>query len=148
MKRYIFAAVFISLIAGGALSVKAQRSEHARAEIARLVNLQRNRPLVLDANLSAIAQARANDMVARGYFDHVSPEGKRFWHDLKAQRYYYGTAAENLASGYSTDKQIVQGWMGSSGHRANIVNPRFTRTGIGIAGKGRRVVIVQLFVGP
>jgi uncharacterized protein YkwD len=94
--------------------------------------------------LELTAQAHAEDMVARNFFSHVSPDGKTLEDRLTAQHYYdqfYEThcncrifAAENIAKGYQDAKEVVQGWMDSPGHRQSLLNPNYTWIGIGLAG--------------
>jgi uncharacterized protein YkwD len=116
--------------------------------LVRLVNQNRTTPLTIDPALTKIAQERANDMVAKNYFSHVSPDGHRAWWFLEQHHYYYHQAGENLALDFQTNKQAVDAWMASPGHKANIVNPAFTKTGIGIAHTGKHYYIVQLFIQP
>lgn len=94
--------------------------------------------LTLDPTLVAVAQARAADLVARNYFQHTSPGGTTFEQTLIAAGYVIpGTrfsVGENLAWGQTslgTPLEVVRGWMNSPGHRANILRPRFSHTGLG-----------------
>lgn len=92
-----------------------------------------------DPTLAAVAAAKATDIVARGYFEHTTPGGVTFEQALIHAGYVVpGTrfaVSENLAWGQtylSAPLEIVRGWMGSPGHRANILDRRFTATGIGV----------------
>jgi hypothetical protein len=93
-------------------------------------NLQ---PLALDAQLTASAQAKAQDMLANQYFEHNSPSGLTPWYWIKRSGYRYIRSAENLAVHYSTAEEEQDAWMTSPSHRKNILNPDFTDTGIGLA---------------
>ncbi|HET6509383.1 MAG TPA: CAP domain-containing protein [Baekduia sp.] len=91
------------------------------------------------STLDKAADRFAGDMVARRFFDHVSPGGGTFMDRIKAAGWTPSgswTAGENIAWGtgsLSTPASIVDGWMHSPGHRANILNGAFTQIGIGIA---------------
>lgn len=84
--------------------------------------------------LARAAQAKANDMLEKGYFAHTSPEGKSPWEFIKGAGYSYITAGENLAWGFPKDcaECVEEAWMNSPGHKANIVNKHFEEIGIGI----------------
>lgn len=83
--------------------------------------------------LSYVAQQRANDMVAKGYFDHVTPTGIKFWEFMKHAGYNYSNAGENLAFQYPTVKKLMLAWTNSATHKHMIMNPKFTDVGIGLA---------------
>lgn len=91
------------------------------------------------SSLAKAADKHAADMVARRFFDHVSPGGGTFMDRIKAAGWLPSgswTAGENIAWGsgdLATPASIVDGWMHSPGHRANILNGAFTQIGIGIA---------------
>ena len=93
--------------------------------------------LVLDGTLTAIARQRANDMAAKGYFSHTSPSGETAFTLLASYNYPYKIAGENIARNNYPDSQTVDtafnGFMNSPGHRQNILEPRFTKVGIGVA---------------
>lgn len=94
-------------------------------------------PLRADPELAEVARAHSRDMFARGYFSHVTPEGKDPFDRIRAAQVTYRTAGENLALA-PTLPQAHQGLMNSLGHRANILRPAFGRVGIGIVDGGRR----------
>ena len=93
--------------------------------------------LQLDGTLSAAAAQRAQDMASRGYFAHTSPTGETAFSILDAFAYGYALAGENIARNNYPQNQSVgvamDGFMNSPGHRANILEPAFTRVGIGVA---------------
>ena len=107
--------------------------------------------LSVDSRLTAAAQAKANDIVAKKYWSHVSPTGQTAWDLIRQTGYSYQTAGENLARGFNSD-QALTAWINSPGHRANLLNARYTKTGFGYASyqqDGQEVpVIVQIFATP
>ena len=109
-------------------------------EVIRLVNeIRRERglsELSEDWELSRVARYKSEDMRDRGYFSHTSPTYGTPFEMMKSFGISYKTAGENIAKGYLSPKAVVDGWMNSSGHRANILNPSFTRIGVGYASGG------------
>lgn len=93
--------------------------------------------LQLDATLTQIARTRAQDMASKGYFSHTSPTGQTAFSLLTASGYSYSLAGENLARNNYPDGQSVSvamtGFMNSPSHRENVLEPTFTRVGIGMA---------------
>ena len=108
--------------------------------------------LTVNPTLVVAAQEKANDMAAKSYFAHTSPEGLTPWHWFSKNGYRFKYAGENLAVNFSDSAEVERAWMNSPGHRANILNGKFTEVGIAISfGKydGRDVVFVaQLFGRP
>lgn len=90
-------------------------------------------PLTPDPLLDKAAQLAANDMAAKGYFAHVSPDGKTPWYWLEQVGYQYSYAGENLAVNFSDSQDLQTAWMNSPTHFANIVKPEYTRIGFGTA---------------
>ncbi len=84
--------------------------------------------------LAISAQGRAQDMSEKQYFSHVSPEGKRLDDFLKNAHYDYAEAGENLAIGFSDANDVVDAWMKSPGHYANLVKPSYEQIGVGLEG--------------
>ncbi|MGH9459428.1 MAG: CAP domain-containing protein [Thermoanaerobaculia bacterium] len=89
-------------------------------------------PLVSDARLAAAANDRAADMIARGYFAHVDPDGTSPFVTVVRHGYRYQAVGENLAVGYRTAQAVVEEWMRSPGHRENILSPKYAEVGIAI----------------
>jgi len=89
--------------------------------------------LSLNSKLNAAAQAKANDMAARNYWSHNTPEGNPPWTFIEAQGYSYQKLGENLAAGFSSDSAAIAGWMASPPHKANLLDPAFTEVGYGFA---------------
>jgi uncharacterized protein YkwD len=123
-----------------------------RGGLLTLVNRSRGkaglRALRVSAALTRAAQAKADEMARLGYFDHNSPEGRTPWDFLAAEGYRYSDAGENLAAGWRTDEEVMRGWMGSEGHRANILSRAFQETGIGIARGAKGDLVVEMFGTP
>lgn len=83
----------------------------------------------LNGTLSNAAYNKALDMFADNYWAHTAPDGKQPWTFISEAGYAYSTAGENLAKNFSTSDGVVNGWMNSSGHRANILNTSFIDVG-------------------
>jgi uncharacterized YkwD family protein len=117
-------------------------------EVIRLVNEIRAqnglRALTYDWQLSRVARYKSDDMRRNGYFSHNSPTYGTPFQMIKSFGIGYKSAAENIAKGYSTPKAVVDGWMNSSGHRANILNPSFTHIGVGYVKDGN--IWTQMFI--
>jgi uncharacterized protein YkwD len=86
--------------------------------------------------LTRAAQGHSADMAAHDYFSHTSKDGRTFSQRIRAAGYSGGTIGENIAAGQSSASAVMRSWMGSSGHRANILNCRFTALGVGYARGG------------
>jgi len=102
-------------------------------------------PLLVEA-----AQLKANDMAARGYFSHDTPDGKTPWYWLDQVGYTYQYAGENLAVNFIESKDVTEAWMNSPSHRANIVKGNYTEIGIAVSSgmyKGRESIFVVQFFG-
>lgn len=95
------------------------------------------RPLADDTRLASAARAYCADMAARGFYSHTSPEGLEPWDRARAAGAGHRGIGENIACGQRTAAEVVEGWMNSPGHRANILKPDFTHIGVGFAGGGR-----------
>ncbi|MEU1516308.1 CAP domain-containing protein [Streptomyces sp. NPDC005811] len=110
------------------------------AEVVELTNRERTRaglrPLAVDPLLTTAAQAHCADMVARAFYSHTSPEGTQPWDRAAAAGSTRRTIGENIACGQRSAAEVVEGWMNSPGHRANILKPAFTHLGVGYAGGG------------
>ena len=90
-------------------------------------------PLKVDARLASVGLAKANDMKTNNYFSHTSPTLGSPWDMMKQAGLPVGWAGENIGKTQSVESAMA-GFMRSPGHKANIVDPRFTHVGIGIAG--------------
>jgi uncharacterized protein YkwD len=105
-----------------------------------LVNRERAkagcRAVTANASLQRAAQAHSADMAARNYFSHTSQDGRTFADRIRAAGYGGNRMAENIAAGQATAASVMQAWMSSSGHRANILNCSYTALGVGHATGG------------
>jgi hypothetical protein len=108
--------------------------------------------LLENNELNAAAQAKAEDMAAKGYFSHVGPGGEEPWAWIERSGYDYVYAGENLAVRFNDSKDVVNAWMASPTHRANIVKPQYEEIGVGIAEGmykgGPATFVVQYFGSP
>ncbi len=108
--------------------------------------------LAVNPLLERGAQMKADDMAAKGYFAHTSPEGLTPWYWFKQTGYNFVYAGENLAVRFNDSVDVERAWMNSPGHRANILNTHFTEIGVGVAQgtfEGQTVVfVVQEFGAP
>ncbi|PIR96044.1 MAG: hypothetical protein COT92_03155 [Candidatus Doudnabacteria bacterium CG10_big_fil_rev_8_21_14_0_10_42_18] len=87
--------------------------------------------LSFNSKLTAAAKAKVEDMFKNQYFEHISPDGKGPADLANASKYDYIRVGENLALGnYDNDQILVEAWMNSPGHRANILNEKFTEIGV------------------
>lgn len=100
--------------------------------------------------LKLAAQLKANDMARRGYFAHVTPDGKTPWYWIGLSGYQYEVAGENLAVHFIDSENVHRAWMNSPTHRANILRREFTEIGIATAEgeyEGRRAIFAVQFFG-
>ncbi|TVL87864.1 CAP domain-containing protein [Streptomyces sp. SAJ15] len=107
------------------------------AEVVALTNAERAAarlaPLAADPLLAVAAQAHSDDMVARDFYSHTTPEGREPWDRAAAAGCPHRGIGENIACGQRGAAEVVRGWMDSPGHRANILKPDFTHIGVGYA---------------
>ncbi|MBD2771080.1 CAP domain-containing protein [Iningainema tapete] len=104
-------------------------------EVVNLTNAQRQlvglQPLQLNFQLNNSAQAHAQDMAVRDFFDHVGSNGTGIGDRAKAAGYTYSFIGENIGAGQATAQGIVSSWMNSPGHKAQILNPNYREIGVG-----------------
>jgi hypothetical protein len=139
-------------------SVLAYATEMSPGALLSSTNAQRTAngigSLAINAALSQAAQQKANDMVARDYWSHNTPEGNQPWVFIDATGYSYKKAGENLAYGFDTSADTVNGWMNSPSHRANMLDSAFDEVGFGIANSpnyqsnGEMTVVVAMYGDP
>lgn len=107
--------------------------QEAAEAVTSLVNAARRdaglSELELDADLCAAAQARAQEIAQS--FSHTRPDGSSCFTILEEFGISYRAAGENIAMGQRTPEEVMDGWMNSNGHRANILNGTFTSIGVG-----------------
>ena len=115
----------------------------------QLVNTERAKnglgALTMNTGASKAAQVRATEIVKQ--FSHTRPNGQDPFTALKEFGVSYSAAGENIAYGYSTAQSVMNAWMNSPGHRANILNGRFTQIGIGVYQSNGVYYWTQEFIG-
>ncbi len=89
-------------------------------------------PFVYNETLAETARAHSQDMIDRDFFDHYNPDGKSPFDRMRDNGLSYSMAAENIAVGYPSPEAVVEGWMNSEGHRANILGG-CEELGVGLA---------------
>lgn len=89
-------------------------------------------PLTWNSFVAEVAQAHSVDMVERGFFAHENPDGLSPFERMTAAGIDYSRAAENIAWGYPTGAAVLDGWLSSPGHRANLENCSLTEHGVGL----------------
>ena len=160
IKKIVFAALAAAALTGaagavhldrpvqGSSSVSASiRSSSAASEVVRLTNSARGQngyaALVEDGALSEAAAVRARE-IARS-FSHTRPSGASFSSALSESGVSYLRAGENIASGQKSASEVVNAWMNSPGHRANILNSSYSRIGSASVNIDGTLYWVQLF---
>ncbi|MCE4050903.1 MULTISPECIES: SafA/ExsA family spore coat assembly protein [Bacillaceae] len=117
-------------------------------EVIRLCNIERQKaglaPLTENWELSRVARDKSMDMAQKNYFSHTSPTYGSPFDMMKAYGISYRSAGENIAKGQTTAQQVVNSWMNSSGHRANILSSSFTQIGVGYYATGHHWT--QMFI--
>ncbi len=107
----------------------------AGAEVLRLVNVERAKvgcsPVTASGALTDLATAFSDDMARRAFFDHTDPDGDTPWDRAKAAG-VSGLGGENIARGQADAEAVMQAWMDSPGHKANILNCDFKTLGVGV----------------
>lgn len=119
------------------------------AEVVRLVNIERQKaglkPLKASAQLSNVARMKSKDMADKNYFSHTSPTYGSPFDMMRQFGISYRTAGENIAKGYLSPASVMNGWMNSPGHRANILNGSFGTIGVGAYKVGNTIYWTQMF---
>ncbi len=123
------------------------------SEVERLTNIQRTNnglsALTDNPVLDSAAKEKGKDMLAKGYWAHVAPDGKEPWAFFVSAHYDYRYAGENLARDFSNAESAVNAWMASPTHRENMLSPNYKEIGIGVV-EGQlagvdTTIIVQFF---
>ena len=110
--------------------------------------------LSINSKLNNAAQAKANDMATRNYWSHNTPEGNPPWIFFTNAGYTYSKAGENLAYGFTSNDDVIVGWMNSASHRANMLDGTFTEVGFGFANNsnyqnnGEQTIVVAEYAKP
>lgn len=109
------------------------------------------RPLQYSPYLEASAKEKCTDIISRNYWSHNAPDNTQPWVFIKKYWSDYKTAGENLAYGYATTDEVINGWMNSPVHKENVLNKSYTSVGFGVCesndfiGQGHQTIIVQHF---
>ncbi len=115
---------------------------------------QRRTTLAANSALNRAAQSKANDMVARNYWSHTTPDGKQPWSFIDRTGYTYQVVGENLAYGFSSSDEVIRGWLNSPSHRENLLSSDYSEVGFGIADSdnfnrsGPETVVVAVYAKP
>ncbi|MFE6870413.1 CAP domain-containing protein [Kitasatospora sp. NPDC057692] len=121
-------------------------------QVVGLVNVQRSQagcgPLSADSRLATAAQVHSDDMADRNFFDHASPEGTHADQRIEAAGYRWSTWGENIARGQKDPAAVMESWMNSPGHRANILNCSFKQIGVGVRTGSGGPWWTQVFAAP
>jgi uncharacterized protein YkwD len=121
----------------------------AENKIFELMNQKRTeaglKPLVLDNNLIQIARYKSDHMIQYNYFDHTTPEGNNWTSWLQEIDYRYTTTGENIAYNNYEPVELFNQWWNSPGHRANMMNPSYTKVGIGVISGNDKYMGTQTF---
>lgn len=116
-------------------------------KVLELVNIERAAQglgeMTLDDSLCSAAGIRANELITK--FSHTRPDGTSCFTVLRELGISYLATGENIAYGYMTPEQVMDGWMNSEGHRANILSPKYNKLGVGYVKTGSVPYWVQLF---
>lgn len=140
MKRSLLLVAILSMVtvrpAPAAATAPSQAiADPAVRELVRLVNQHRVsigcRPLRWNARLARVAQRHSEDMARRGFFSHVNPDGLDPFERMEHASLDFSRAAENIAAGQTTAREVFSGWMASGRHRANLEACALTEHGIG-----------------
>lgn len=157
----IFFAIFILFFTGLLLSlarvnypfVLGVSADISIEKLIVLTNIERQKQglpsLIQNPQLSRAALQKAEDMFAKNYWAHNSPDGKTPWYFIREAGYNYTYAGENLARGFETADEAVKAWMASPKHRANVLSGNFNEVGFAVK-EGRlngedTVLIVEAF---
>ncbi|MEU1285165.1 CAP domain-containing protein [Kitasatospora sp. NPDC005856] len=121
-------------------------------QVVDLVNVERTKagcgPVSSETRLTNAAQSHSDDMADRNYFDHASPEGYHADHRIEVAGYSWSSWGENIARGQKDPAAVMNSWMNSPGHRANILNCSFTQLGVGVRTGNNGPWWTQVFASP
>jgi uncharacterized protein YkwD len=106
-------------------------------EVVAIMNAARAKagcgPLKINAKLMAAAKVHATNMAVKDFFGHANKDGSKFSKRVKKQGYKYHRVAENILAGIATARDAAYGWLGSPGHRRNILDCKLKDTGVAVA---------------
>ncbi|MDR0930278.1 MAG: SafA/ExsA family spore coat assembly protein [Clostridiales bacterium] len=128
-------------------------TKNIEQQVIDLTNNERTKaglaPLKANWELSRVARYKSQDMIDKNYFSHTSPTYGSPFDMMKQFSISYRAAGENIAYGQRSPAEVVNAWMGSSGHRANILSNNYTEIGVGVAQKSNgQYYWTQMFIRP
>ena len=123
-------------------------ADKERKRVVELANIARkdngtSSSLILDPTLTEAAQKRAEELIK--LFSHTRPNGSQFLTVLKEYNITYNTSGENIANGQADADDVMKSWLNSPGHRANILNGKFGKIGVGVFEYNNSLYWVQIF---
>jgi len=155
MVAIVIVGALFNTVINGKHSVLGYATDMSVSELLIDTNSQRESngetDLSLNGQLNNAAQSKANDMAARDYWSHNTPDGQTPWSFMSAAGYNYQLAGENLAYGFTTASETITGWMNSPEHRANILNAGYKEVGFGFInianyqGTGPETLVVAMY---
>lgn len=150
--------IFINTLLNRPVAVLGAGSNLTQQALVESTNVDRSHsqltPLQLSATLNRAAQNKANDMIAKNYWAHNTPAGQQPWAFMTQAGYQYQSAGENLAYGFDDAGVVLNAWMHSPEHRANVLDTGYSEVGFGIAqsenflGHGPETIVVALYAKP
>lgn len=125
---------------GEKITISENEQQAVEEQVVSLVNEERAQqglaPLKIDWELARVAKYKSQDMHDKNYFSHTSPTYGSPFDMMKKFGISYTAAGENIAKGQKSATQVMEAWMNSSGHRANILDAKFTHIAVGYVEDG------------
>ncbi|CAN5647835.1 hypothetical protein BH23PAT2_BH23PAT2_00320 [soil metagenome] len=150
-----FISIVRSPVATNVLAFATEISSQKLLESTNASRLERGaEPLELNNQLRFAAQAKAEHMAKNNYWSHATPDGQQPWVFIDETQYSYVKAGENLAYGFLTSEQTINGWMNSQSHRENMLDKSFLHVGFGFAnatgyqGSDTETIVVAMYAQP
>ena len=149
----IYYQLTIQFIARSGFKVLGYAANISTNDVARLINEERKKvglmPLTINESLQKAAYQKGEDMVTKGYWAHVAPDGTEPWKFFKDVGYRYQFAGENLARDFPDAASAIKAWMDSPNHKDNILSSKYKETGVAVV-EGKiagldTTVIVEFF---
>ena len=144
LKLFVTGILFVTIPTQGFLSQEIINRVYALTNQSRLENGVET--LALNPSLVEAAEFKAQDMVAKGYFSHYTPEGNPPWYFIDRNKYPYTIAGENLAMNFTNANTVHNAFLASPSHRKNILDERFTEVGFAVAHGNINGVETQVLV--
>jgi hypothetical protein len=158
MLLIIGAGILVNGLLKPSSGVLAYQSNYTDSSLLSLTNSDRSinnvGALSLNSTLNSVATQKANEMADQNFWSHTSPSGQTPLDLLSASGYKFSVAGENLAYGFANASTVVQAWMNSPDHRANMLDSSYAQAGFGVAeaknylGRGPAVIVVAEYAEP